>query len=525
MSKIAAAALIIGGVVVWTSGASEALDSAQIAESETEERTVKLPTFYFDDKSNALQAHFGAKTPDASESPHTQSEPVPAFQVEAAATAMAPERLELIDFSAPHATTPIPPSAGLVTEQFDPDAVAFAEPSVAQPELPDTTDGIAAEIQANDHLVRQLTLESGDTLSGLLNRNGLTIEQMRALLTDELVTEHFSNIPAGQQITVTQTPDGIFESLTTRLGNDTRVNIKKIGSSFDVDVVDLPVERQRVVTSGSISESLYLAAEQADIKQSTIMELANIFQWELDFARDIRQGDEFSLVYDKLFREGEYIGDGDIIAAQFVRGGKAYEAFRFTTTDGNTDYFAADGQSKRRAFMRHPVDVVRITSKFNPKRMHPVLHQIRAHRGVDYGSPHGSPIYATADGKVTYSGDKNAYGNTVVLQHGEKFSTLYAHMSRISDKSSPGARVKQGDVIGYVGNTGRVTGTHLHYEFRVDGVQIDPLKVELPAAPALAEKYRPELAQLVTNMRKLLAEEQSLNNQQVALIPHNALAD
>ena len=143
--------------------------------------------------------------------------------------------------------------------------------------------------------------------------------------------------------------------------------------------------------------------------------------------------------------------------------------------------------------MRHPVDVVRITSKFNPKRLHPVLHQLRAHRGVDYGSPYGSPIYATADGKVALAGTNGGYGNTVILQHGRKFSTLYAHMSKIAEKSVVGKRVKQGDVIGYVGKTGRVTGTHLHYEFRVDGKQIDPLKVELPAAQPINAKYLPEL--------------------------------
>lgn len=150
--------------------------------------------------------------------------------------------------------------------------------------------------------------------------------------------------------------------------------------------------------------------------------------------------------------------------------------------------------------MRHPVDLVRITSKFNPKRMHPVLHKIKAHRGVDYGSPHGSPIYATADGKVKFSGPYGAYGNTVILQHGQRFSTLYAHMSKISSKSKKGKRIKQGDVIGYVGRSGRVTGTHLHYEFRVNGEQIDPLKVELPAAEPLAKKYLAELRAISQEM-------------------------
>jgi murein DD-endopeptidase MepM/ murein hydrolase activator NlpD len=167
--------------------------------------------------------------------------------------------------------------------------------------------------------------------------------------------------------------------------------------------------------------------------------------------------------------------------------------------------------------MRHPVDVVRITSKFNPKRLHPVLHQIRAHRGVDYGSPYGSPIYATGDGRVIHSGNKSAYGKTVILKHGEKYSTLYAHMSRISDKSTVGKRVKQGDVIGYVGNTGRVTGTHLHYEFRVNGMQIDPLKVELPVAAPLAEEYLDRLSALSQEMMLLMSNSREEMNLDIKL--------
>jgi len=263
-----------------------------------------------------------------------------------------------------------------------------------------------------------------------------------------------------------------------------------------------------VVTSGTIEQSLYIAAEQADLKQSTIMELSDIFQWELDFARDIRKGDQFGLVYDRLYREGKYIGDGDILAAEFIRGGKTYRAIRFTDPEGNTGYYSPDGRSKKRTFLRHPVDVVRITSRFDPNRVHPVLHKIRAHKGVDYGSPIGTPIRATANGVVNFAGTKNAYGKTVILKHGTDIQTLYAHMSRISDKVKRGKRVKQGEVIGYVGRTGRVTGAHLHYEFRKHGKHVDPLKVELPAAAPLHASLRDELRtlsdDLVSQMHSVL---------------------
>lgn len=346
-----------------------------------------------------------------------------------------------------------------------------------------------------------VTVQSGDTLSGILNRYGVSIDQMPQLLTNPLVKDHLSNLEIGQEFELATLSNGDLKSLSARIGGEQRITIRQINNGLSIESVELPVERVLVSASGIIEQSLYHAAEKANLKQSTIMELADIFQWELDFAKDIRQGDQFSLVYDQLFREGEYVRDGAILAAQFIRGGKTHTAIRFTTEEGKTGYFSPDGKSKQRTFLRHPVDVVRITSRFNPNRLHPVLHQIRAHRGVDYGSPYGSPIYATADGVVKYAGVQNAYGNTVILKHGEKFTTLYAHMSKISGKTKIGEKVKQGDVIGYVGKSGRVTGVHLHYEFRVDGVQMDPLAVELPVAEPLDSRYLEELKALAKGMQ------------------------
>ncbi len=345
-----------------------------------------------------------------------------------------------------------------------------------------------------------VTVAAGDTLSGLLNDRGVNIDQMPQLLTDELVKEHLSNLRIGQSFQVVRLANGDFHSLTARVGNDRSITIRKSSNDFAIASIDLPVEKERVVTAGTIEHSLFAAAAEADLKQSTIMEMSDIFQWELDFARDIRKGDQFSLVYDRLYREGKYIGDGDILAAEFIRGGKTYQAVRYTDPDGNTGYYSPDGRSKKRTFLRHPVDVVRITSRFDPKRLHPVLHQIRAHRGVDYGSPTGTPIRATSDGIVKFAGTKNAYGKTVILAHGSDIRTLYAHMSRISKNARNGKRVKQGDVIGYVGATGRVTGAHLHYEFQKNGKHVDPLKVKLPEAKALDKSLHAELRQVADEL-------------------------
>ena len=509
--KLTAAAVIVAGAVFWTTSASKSFAPTQTAQLErpVAAATIAAPAFFFDDQADALERNLAQDYSDntldensslAAESTYVKDDADELALADDAQTkrpqlTIKTDTKVLDDAVSGYASTG--PSAMVMGKTV---AAARFKPK-ARPE--DIVAGVP-ELKADMPSSQQITVVPGDTLSGILNRNGLKSEEMRQLMTNEVVKQHLSNIDVGQVLELTQYSNGNFMSLTTRAGDDTRVNILSTSKGFDINVIDLPIERKRTVSSGRIDQSLYIAAEEADLKQSTIMELANIFQWELDFARDIREGDQFSLVYDRLYREGEYIGDGDILAAEFMRGGKTYQAIRFTTDEGETGYFSPDGKSKRRTFMRHPVDVVRITSKFNPERLHPVLHQLRAHRGVDYGSPHGSPIYATADGIVVFAGEKNAYGNTVILKHGEKFSTLYAHMSKISSKSKVGERVSQGDVIGYVGNSGRVTGTHLHYEFRVNGKQIDPLIVELPAAAPLEGKYLGRLAALADEMSQLM---------------------
>lgn len=516
--KLATAVIVITGAAVWTTGASESIAPLLTERPETVQATIIPPAFFFDDDADALERQQtqlqieNALVLDTSITPDHESNDQ---QDVVAITTWQdnPELQKNNEVIAPDQTM----TGTLPSTQQPSDALT--EKTLDTIFEDNEGQRISIDEPANDAGMHKVTVAVGDTLSGILNNNGLKGEQLNQLLTNDVIKEHLSNIDIGQVFDLTRDEAGQFKGLTTRVGSNRRVSIDSSPFGFDVTTVELPIERQRVATSGKINQSLYLAAERANLKQSTIMELANIFQWELDFARDIRQGDRFSLVYDRLFREGEYIGDGDILAAEFVRGGKSYTAIRFTTDEGTTGYYSPEGDSKRRTFLRHPVDVVRITSRFDPNRLHPVLHQIRAHRGVDYGSPHGSPIYATADGRVIHAGNKSAYGKTVVLKHAEKFSTLYAHMSRISDKSQVGKRVKQGDVIGYVGKTGRVTGTHLHYEFRVNGKQIDPLKVELPAAAPIEQKYLKRLKELSVEMSDLMTKAREDADKQVASGP------
>ncbi len=482
--------VIAGGILVTTSSTGKDERPTQTIAV----LSISPPTFFFDDTSNAL----GDSSVLADAKPVSNNTGVQLGQEGI---------LERTLMKQLHSLTPAQIAAETAANSAN-KTVPLSSPVLAmvnQPAIAALRKNTTAPEGSSETVVR---IKSGDTLSRILNDRGVKVDQMPKLLVDDIVKKYLSNLRIGQELEIVQLANGSFHSLSTRVGKDRRITIRKSTGGFATASIDLPVEKERVVTSGTIEQSLFIAAEQAKLKQSTIMELADIFQWELDFARDIRKGDQFSLVYDRLYREGKYIGDGEILAAEFIRGGRSYRAVRFTSPEGDTGYFTPDGQSKRRTFLRHPVDVVRITSKFDPNRVHPVLHKIRAHKGVDYGSPYGSPIRATADGKVSYSGAKNAYGNTVILKHGNNVSTLYAHMSKISSKSKVGKRVKQGDVIGYVGKTGRVTGTHLHYEFRRAGKHVDPLKVEFPQADPLPKKHRAQLRsvsdELLSQMRSVV---------------------
>jgi murein DD-endopeptidase MepM/ murein hydrolase activator NlpD len=207
---------------------------------------------------------------------------------------------------------------------------------------------------------------------------------------------------------------------------------------------------------------------------------------------DIRTGDDYYILFEEVYQNGEYVTDGEIIAAEFNNNGRTFQAIRFVDGNGRRDYFTPDGRSVRKAFVRAPVDFSRISSSFNPKRRHPILNTIRAHRGVDYAAPSGTPIKAAGDGKVTFRGVKSGYGNAVILQHGGNITTLYAHMSRFADKARVNRRVEQGQIIGYVGKTGLATAPHLHYEYRLNGVHRNPRTVPLPQAAPIQDEYREE---------------------------------
>lgn len=266
-----------------------------------------------------------------------------------------------------------------------------------------------------------------------------------------------------------------------------------------ISVVDVPHEPKRRIVNNAIESSLYETALESGMNDAQIMNMVTIFGWDIDFVLDIRKGDSFTVVYDDYVQDDEILTSGPILAAQFTSQGQTHQAIRFTDDNGHSSYYTPEGESMRGTFLRSPVEFSRISSRFSLKRYHPVLKKWRAHKGVDYAASKGTPIRATADGKLTHVGRKGGYGKTVIIRHAGRFSTLYAHMSGYAKKTRSGRNVKQGDIIGYIGSTGLATGPHLHYEFRMDGVHRNPLTYKSPKAEPIAEKYRSAFNQLASN--------------------------
>lgn len=326
-------------------------------------------------------------------------------------------------------------------------------------------------------------VKKGDTLSTLFKKAGLNDRTMYQVIAGHKSNKQLANIYPGETLSfLMDSNDEVSQIRLQRSQLESLVLSRGDNGKFTSEEVFIKPEVQLAYSEGEIDSSLFLAGQKAGLKQSMIMELANIFGWDIDFILDIRSGDTFNLVYEELYIDGNKIGEGKIIAATFNNQGRELKAVLYTDKKGDQNYFTPDGHSMRKAFLRSPIDFARISSHFNLRRKHPVLHTIRAHKGTDYAAGRGTPIKATGDGKVIHAGRKGGYGKTVIIQHGQKISTLYAHMSKYARGVRSGTRVKQGQTIGYVGSTGLASGPHLHYEFKVNGVQKNSVKVKLPQA-------------------------------------------
>lgn len=393
----------------------------------------------------------------------------------------------------------------------------------AQPTSPETSGATAPNIvepsTPQEPLLSWQTFEikSGDTLSSLFKEAGFNDGIMLSVIHGEGEAKKVQHLYAGETIRFATDDAGELAAVELQRNRLETLKIEKQEGSFTGDTEIRTPEPRPAFASGVIDGSLYLAAREAGLNDRLTMELAGIFGWEIDFVYDVRKGDRFEVVYEELYLDGEKFGTGRILSARFVNRGEENVALLYTDSKGDSDYYSPNGKSMRKAFLRTPINA-RVSSPFNLQRRHPVLDVVRPHEGTDYGAPPGTPIKAAGTGRVRFAGWKGGYGRTVILQHGDNITTLYAHMSRLGKGIKNGTRVKQGETIGYVGSSGMVTGPHLHYEFRLNGAPRNSRTVKLPDAKPVPSS---EMATFksVTEQRLAQFEVFRENYQQLALAP------
>ena len=350
---------------------------------------------------------------------------------------------------------------------------------------------VAPVADASDQAyTREERVQRGDTIASIAAR--LRIEDQAALrfLRSNNEARALRGLVTGRIVRARTTEDGRLIDL--RYSNAGQlIVVKADGDAFRVSEQAAPLERRVVMKSAEIRSSLYAATDAARLTDGVADQIADIFSTDIDFHKDLRRGDKFTVVYEMFYDAGEPVRSGKVLAAEFINGGHPYQAVWFQHGDGQGAYYTPEGKNIKKSFLRSPLEFSRVTSGFSLARFHPILGRWKAHTGVDYGAPSGTGVKATADGIVDFAGVKGGYGNVVILRHQQKYTTLYGHLSGFGRGIRTGAKISQGDVIGYVGMTGLATGPHLHYEFRINDVFMDPLKVAMPDAPPITADLRP----------------------------------
>ncbi|MGQ0528351.1 MAG: peptidoglycan DD-metalloendopeptidase family protein [Panacagrimonas sp.] len=360
-----------------------------------------------------------------------------------------------------------------------------------------------------------LKIQTGQTLSTLFEAQGLSPDQWMAILDLGNDARQLKRIKAGDTLELRKSGDQLLE-LRYALDEVRTLQVRRQDQGFESNTITAELDRSTRTITGTIDSSLFHAGQKAGLPVRMVMELADLFRYDVDFALDLRDGDRFTVVFEEWFKDGKKLRDGDMLAAEFVNQGKVHRAVRFKDVQGRSAFYTPQGESLRKAFFRSPLDVVRISSHFNLKRRHPILNTIRAHKGTDYAAASGTPIKATGEGRVKFVGVKGGYGRVVVIQHGSQYETLYAHLSRYRPGLKVGAKVTQGQVIGYVGSSGLATAPHLHYEFRVNGVHKNPVSIVMPRANPIP---RNELAVFHAHVAPLLAQIETAQSTRMAKAP------
>ncbi len=361
--------------------------------------------------------------------------------------------------------------------------VAKVVEDVALPALPVSTNPDEAYWQEG-------RIQRGDTIPSVLSR--LQVDDPEALqsLRGNREARALYQLVPGKTIRAKINGDGKLLALRYLAGTEV-YSVERAGDALEVSRRPAQLESRAMMASGEIRSSLFAAADAANLPDGVAIQIADIFSTDIDFHRDLRKGDRFSVVYEAFYYQGDPVRTGRVVAAEFVNQGKTYQAIYFQNSEGKGGYYTLNGKNIRKAFLRSPLEFSRISSGFSKARFHPLLKRWRAHKGIDYAAPSGTRVKATADGAVEFVGRQGGYGNLVVLRHQSKYTTWYGHLSGFAKGLHKGSRVAQGDVIGYVGATGLATGPHLHYEFRINGVNQDPLRVVMPSAPPITAEVKP----------------------------------
>lgn len=348
--------------------------------------------------------------------------------------------------------------------------------------------------------VEHFNVKNGDTLAAVFDRAGLTAKDVYEITELPLAKQNLLKIMPGEEIVISKDINGDLTEVRYRVNAVSTLVITKNQEQYHEKISEKDIEIRSHFTSANIKSNFWSAAVDAGMTANQIMQLSTVFGWDIDFALDLREGDSFAIIYEQEYADGEFLRNGNILAAEFINQDERYTAIRYT--DGN--YYSENGTSMRKAFLRSPVDFKYVSSNFNPRRLHPVTGQVKAHRGVDYVAAIGTPIKAAGSGNVIEAGYNQFNGNYVFIKHNNTYTTKYLHLTKRN--VSKGASVKQGQIIGTLGKTGRVTGAHLHYEFIVNGVHRNPRTITLPKSESIARKEKPQFDTLSKQLMATLSQ-------------------
>ncbi|HEX6136046.1 MAG TPA: M23 family metallopeptidase [Casimicrobiaceae bacterium] len=364
---------------------------------------------------------------------------------------------------------------------------------------------IARVDEPDERYWREERVQRGDTIGSLLARASVADPEAMEFLRTDPSARALYQLKPGRPLRIALDDDGRLAGLRFLSAGGEVLSIARTPAGF-VAQRAVPADDMRLtLRAGEIESSLFAAADDAGLPDSVTLGLADIFGGDIDFYHDLQPGDRFVVLYETRYVDGEPAGTGRILAAEFENRGVALRAFLWRTPDGTEGYYNENGRNSRKAFLRSPMEFSRVTSGFTMARLHPILHSMRAHKGTDFAAPIGTPVRVTADGVVEFAGEQNGYGNVIIVKHDGRYSTVYAHLSRFAGGMRNGERVRQGETIGYVGQTGWATGPHLHYELRVDGEARDAMTVALPVATPIPDDERGEFRAAIAPLAGELA--------------------